>query len=488
VTSSADVEAAGPLRLTAVHRRTLRGLVGDWPKTTRPLPWCLAGFMTMLFLIPFDSVDLPLNLPLEAKLDRPFLILIVVVWILSLVMMGGRKRLQMTAIHYAWFGFAVIAMLSLVHNADTTVRLGEFELGVRKLALLFSYIALFVVVASGIRSSEVRPLMTFMCGLAVITGIAVIWEYRFEYNVFFEGIGQIIPVNIPPELHGFDSIGRRSVIGPTIHPLAPAMMMACCLPFALISLFESKERRAKILWGLAATIMVAAALATQRKTSIVAPVAAMLVLIAYRPRILRTLAVGAVVLFALVHVLAPGALGSVTSQLLPQNLLGFNSTVDRQSDYAAIEPDVLNQPFLGRGYETYDQKKYRILDNQYLTTIIGTGVIGLLAYISIFAATFLLAHRVARDRESDRSGPAVAIAATAVAMAVGGALFDILAFPQLPYMICFLAGFAAVLWREEYAQRLARRIPGLQPAPAAGRGSSGGHRPLNGGEPLAADR
>jgi O-antigen ligase len=196
------------------------------------------------------------------------------------------------------------------------------------------------------------------------------------------------------------------------------------------------------------------------------------VLLAYRPQMLRTLATGGVVLFVLVHLVTPGALGSVGSQLLPQNLLGFGSTVDRQSDYAAIEPDVINQPFLGRGYETYDQKKYRILDNQYLTTIIGTGVIGLLTYISIFAATFLLAHRVARDRESDRAGPALAIAATVVAMAVGGGLLDILAFPQLPYLICFFAGFAAVLWKEEYAQRLAARIPGLQ------RSAPGGAKPL----------
>jgi O-antigen ligase len=472
VTGSVDVGSDALRRLNAAHRRTLRGLVGDWPRTTRPLPWCLAGFMVMLFLVPFDSVDLPLNLPLEAKLDRPFLLLILVVWALSLLTMGGGRRLQMTAIHYAFFGFVVIAILSLVHNADTTVRLGELELGVRKLALLLSYVALFVVVASGIRASEVRALLTFMCGLAVITGIAVIWEYRTEYNVFFEGIGSVVPVNLPPELHGFDSIGRRSVIGPTIHPLAPAMMMACALPFALVSLYESRETRRKVLWALAATIMIAAALATQRKTSIVAPVAALLVLLAYRPQMLRTLATGGVVLFVLVHLVTPGALGSVGSQLLPQNLLGFGSTVDRQSDYAAIEPDVINQPFLGRGYETYDQKKYRILDNQYLTTIIGTGVIGLLTYISIFAATFLLAHRVARDRESDRAGPALAIAATVVAMAVGGGLLDILAFPQLPYLICFFAGFAAVLWKEEYAQRLAARIPGLQ------RSAPGGAKPL----------
>jgi O-antigen ligase len=450
----------GLLDLTSTHRRTLRSLAGDWPDTTRLMPWCLAGFMVMLFLVPFDSIDLPIGLPLEAKLDRPFLLAIVALWILSMVMMGGSNRLQMTAIHYAFFGFVLIAILSLIHNAETTVRLGELELGVRKLALLLSYLALFLVVASSVRASEVRPLMNLMCGLAVLTAIGVIWEYREEYNFFFEGLGEVIPINIPPELHGFDSIGRRSVIGPTIHPLAPAMMMACALPYALISLYESRELRRKVIWGLAATIMIAAALATQRKTSIVAPVVAVAVLVAYRPRMLRMLAPGMVAFVILVHLFTPGALGGVTSQLLPQNFFGFGSTVDRQSDYAAVEPDVVNRPLLGRGYETYDQKKYRILDNQYLTTIIGTGIVGILAYLSIFAAIFMLAHRIARWGDPDRAGPAIAIAAAASAMVIGGALLDILALPQLPYLICFFAGFIAVLWKDvrpvEY--------PAVQPA------------------------
>ena len=440
--------AGGLLDLTSTHRRTLRSLAGDWPHTTRLMPWCLAGFMVMLFLIPFDSIDLPIGLPLEAKLDRPFLLAIVALWVLSMLMMGGSNRLRMTAIHYAFFGFVLIAILSLIHNAETTVRLGELELGVRKLALLLSYLALFLVVASSVRPSEVRPLMNLMCGLAVLTANGVIWEYREEYNFFFEGLGEVIPINIPPELHGFDSIGRRSVIGPTIHPLAPAMMMACALPYALISLYESRELRRKVIWGLAATIMIAAALATQRKTSIVAPVVAVAVLIAYRPRMLRMLAPGLIAFVILVHLFTPGALGGVTSQLLPQNFFGFGSTVDRQSDYAAVEPDVINQPLLGRGYETYDQKKYRILDNQYLTTIIGTGVVGILAYLSIFAAIFLLAHRVSRWGDPDRAGPAIAIAAATSAMVIGGALLDILALPQLPYLICFFAGFIAVLWKD----------------------------------------
>jgi O-antigen ligase len=432
--------------------------------------------MAMLWLLPFDSIDLPLGLPLEAKLDRPVLLLIVALWVLSLTILDGAQRVRFTPIHYAFVGFVLIAILSLVYNAEVTVRLGEMELGVRKLALLISYLTLFVVVASGVRPGEVRAFMTFMCGLAVITALAVIWEYRWEYNVFFSWTHSILPVTIPAELGNSDSIGRRSIIGPTIHPLAPAMMMACAMPYALISMYESRELRRKILWGAAAGIMFAAALATQRKTSIVAPVAAVAVLLAYRPRLLRQLIPGLIGLFVIAHIFTPGALGGVGNQLLPQNMFGVASTVDRQSDYSAIEPDVINRPLLGRGYETYDQKKYRILDNQFLTTIIGTGIIGILSYIAIFIAIFLIAHRVARNGKSDRVGPALAIAAATAAMLVGSGLLDILALPQLPYLVCFFAGFAAVLARELDAETV--RSPARYAKPA----------PVGPGGPVAATR
>jgi hypothetical protein len=399
---------------------------------------------------------------------------IVALWILALAVGRGSRRLRLSPIHYAFAGFIVIATLSLVHGADITVRLGEFELGVRKLALLISYFVLFVVVASSVRPGEVRPFMMLMCGLAVVMAIGALWEYRTGFNVFYEWTQKLVPVTLPGEFGVVDSLGRKSVIGPTIHPLAPAMMMACTMPYALISMYDSRELRRKILWGAAAGIMVAAALATERKTSLIAPVAALVVLIAFRPRILRQLAPAAVGLFIIVHLAAPGALGGVGEALLPQNIFGTNSAMDRQSDYSAVRPDIIDHPFLGRGYETYDQKKYRILDNQYLTTIIGTGALGVLAYLSIFGAIFLIAHRVARNGRGDSVAPATAIAAATIALVVGSALFDLLAFPQLPYILCFYAGFVAVLSRELTPGRELVHVHGVLPArpgpaPAAAR-------------------
>lgn len=421
------------------------GSQDDWPHTRRPLPWALAGFLVMLWLLPFDSVSLPIPLPLEAKLDRPILLILVVLWVLSLTQVGRSPRLRASPVHYAFGAFILVAVVSLVQGADVTIRLGEFELGVRKLALLLSYFTMFVIVASSVRPGEVKPFMKLVCGLAAITAIGVLWEYRTGFNVFYELTSKALPISWPAELGNIDSLGRKSIIGPTIHPLAPAMMMACAMPYALITMYDKRELRDKILWGALAGLMFAAALSTGRKTSLIAPLVGVIVLVAFRPRMGRQLLPVALGLFVIAHLAAPGALGSVGDAILPQNLFNTDSAMNRQSDYSAIRPDVIDHPFLGRGYETYDQKKYRILDNQYLTTIIGTGAIGVIAYFSIFLTIFLVAFRVARNRGGESSSIAISIAATTVALALGSALFDLLAFPQIPYLLCFFAGFAVVL-------------------------------------------
>jgi hypothetical protein len=460
-------EPGSGVRAAPSSRAILARAADDWPHTSRPMPWLLAGFMAMVFLVPFDSITLPVSLPLDAKLDRPFLVLLVAIWLLSLTGVRGVSRLRMSPVHWALVALLTIAMLSLVLDGATIVRLNELDLAVRKLALLFSYALLFAIVASSLKATEVRNFTIFMIGLACVTAFAALIEYRTGYNAFFNWTDGILPVTRPGELGAIDSIGRKSVVGPTIHPLAVAMMMALALPFAVMGLLESKERRQRWLYAIAVGLMLGGALATQRKTSVVAPAIGALVLFAYRPKaVLRLLPVG-LLLFALIHVAAPGALGGVTDQLKPQNLFGVLSTKDRQSDYGAIKPDVIKHPIIGRGYESYDQKKYRILDNQYLTTIIGTGVLGVLAYLSVFLTILLLAHRVARTGDPERAPTAIAAGAAIASLIVGSALLDTLALPQLAYLICFIGGLVVVSSQAGVRARAPVVAARPQPAQAA---------------------
>jgi hypothetical protein len=438
----------------------------NWPHTRRPMPWALAAFMAMIWLVPFDSVSLPVSLPLDAKLDRPALLAAAALWILSLIG-DPRKtvsRLRTSPVHWAMLSLLVIAFASLVLNDATSVRLGEMDIAVRKLALLLSYMLAFVIVASALKPGEVRAFTVFMTGLACFTALATLIEFRTGYNVFFNLFSHFLSVSRPAELGAVDSIGRKSIIGPTVHPLGIAMMMAIALPFALMGYLNAEDKRKR--WGYACMValFLAAAVATQRKTSFVAPGIGLLVFLCYRPRAVYKLAPVAAILLVIVHIAAPGALGSVTNQLKPGNLTGVASTKDRQGDYTAIKPDIIQHPLLGRGWETYDQKKYRILDNQYLSLVLGVGILGVLSYLSIFLTIFLLAHRIARAHDSELSPVAICCGAAVTSIVVGSELLDTLAIAQLAYLISFIGGLVVVA-----AQGIESRAPLRRPAPVAQR-------------------
>ena len=85
-----------------------------------------------------------------------------------------------------------------------------------------------------IRPSEVSRFVAFMVGLASVTAVGILVEYRFGYNAFYTWIGALLPgTTPPPDIGTYDSIGRLTIVGPGSHPLAPATMMSVALPFAL---------------------------------------------------------------------------------------------------------------------------------------------------------------------------------------------------------------------------------------------------------------
>jgi O-antigen ligase len=442
----ADPEAGSA---AARAERSRASQVADWPNTGRLLPWLLFAFLAMLWVIPFDSINLPFGGPVDMTIDRPVLVLLAAVWLFGAnALREGRPALT-SPTHWAFGVFTLVAVLSVLANSETLVRLGELELSVKHLALLASYGAFFALAASIIRPTEVAKLTKAMLGLASITALGTIIEFRFGTNVFHEYIGPLFPGFVrPASIGAIDSIGRKEVLGPGIQPLAVAMMLTMALPFALSWLMQAKERRQRFLYATVVVLLVGGAVATQKKTSMVGPSVCILVLLLYRPRQMLRLAPLAVVVIGVVHLIAPGALGDVFDQLLPNQVGKVNTTQDRVSDYEAIRPDLVSHPLLGRGYESYDQKKHRILDNQYLTLGIGVGLLGLLSYLAIFGTAFLAAHRGSRSEDPERAAPALAAAAAIAAALVAGAILDFLAFPQLPYLFCFIAAIAVVLARD----------------------------------------
>jgi hypothetical protein len=452
---------------------------GDWPHTTRLLPWALAGFVAMLFLVPFDALDLPIGLPLNSSVDRPLLVGLVGLWLASMAALRGeaRPRLRLTRVHFAVAAFFAVCCVGVALDGAALANMDEITLVVKKLALLASYLVFFLLVASALRASEVPRFAVLIVVLGSIAALATVVEYRLHYNVFYTLWGKLMPITRPSDLDRPDSIGRLTVYGPTNQPLELAALLAMVLPFAVMGAIDATTRGRRWLYALAIALLLAGGMATYRKTSLVAPVGALALLATYRPRELARSLLGlGLVLGVLVHFTSPGALGSVLSQLEPGHVNGVLTTTDRTARYDAVMPDVLRHPLLGRGFASYDPHKYRILDNEYLGLLITTGAIGVAAYLAILGAMMSLAHRTIRGSDPRRSSLALAGLASIGVVALASALFDVLSFPHVPYLLFFVAGMVIAL-RESAAidtanSAIARRASTTQSSSARRRVSA----------------
>ena len=434
-----------------ISRERLRAMAshgGDWPRTTRLLPWGIALFLAILWLVPFNQIALTASLPIDLKFDRLVLPFIAGLWVLALAAGGpGAPRVRLTWMHVGIAVFVAIACLSVVLDARWLNQTLEFDLGFKKLTLLAAYGAFFVMMASVVRRSEVRVFMKYTLLLAVICAIGTIWEYRFQYNVFYDGAAKLLPgffqVGVA-EPSAVDEIGRRLVRGPAELGLEAVAMLSMALPIALVGIMHTKRWRDRILYGLAACLLMAAAISTYRKSALVAPLSIGLTLAYFRRRELLKLAPLGVVLLVLVHVLSPGAFGSIALQL-DSNRLGVATVSDRAADYDAVRPDLWTNLAFGRGYGTYDHTSYRILDSEILSRVIEVGVLGLIAYVFMIVCVVVAALAVIRARDPTWSPIALACAAAAVAFLVLSFLFDVMAFPHVPYLLLSLAGLLAAV-------------------------------------------
>jgi O-antigen ligase len=224
-------------------------------------------------------------------------------------------------------------------------------------------------------------------------------------------------------------------------------MLSLAMPIAVVGLIHAATNRRRILYGLAACVLMGAMLTTQRKTGLLGPVVGVMTLAYFRRRELLRLAPIGVVLLIVVVIVSPGTIAPVVDQFRPARL-GADTVSDRASDYDAIRPDVWTHVALGRGYGSYQPIGHRILDSEILVRTVEMGMIGLVAFLMLGISVVASSRRIINSRHPLRAPPALAGAASAVVFLVLAALFDTTSFPQLPYVFFYIAALVAVIVRD----------------------------------------
>jgi O-antigen ligase len=158
-----------------------------------------------------------------------------------------------------------------------------------------------------------------------------------------------------------------------------------------------------------------------------------------------------------IQVLSPGLLQTFVN--LFRNAGNDPSIQYRTHDYATAHHLISLRPWLGRGIGTWYAPKHEVFDNQYLLTLVDTGVIGLVSLLAITVAAVYSALRViwlvhqhsdllpGRDRDL-----ALALVASLSAVLPSYATFDFHAFVVVSSLSYLLAGICGAFLRIVHAE------------------------------------
>jgi O-antigen ligase len=155
---------------------------------------------------------------------------------------------------------------------------------------------------------------------------------------------------------------------------------------------------------------------------------------------------------ALAWLVKPSLVNSFTA--LFGRLGNDQSSLSRTGAYSEAMPYIAAHPWLGRGFQTFFPQTYFFVDNQYLTSLLETGVLGLLALVACFVAGWFTARSVratAADAQTRDLGQC--LAASIAVGAVCFASFDALSFSIAAGLFFLLFGCVGAAWRLGRAQQ-----------------------------------
>ena len=292
-----------------------------------------------------------------------------------------------------------------------------------------------------------------ICG-AVVAFIAIV-EYVTRVDVTqYMQIPGLQAKGWTPEFENRGS-GVR-VASTTTHYIELAAYLSLILPFAIhFAIYNLRPAHRR--WAILGAVLIAAGIATTiSRTGIVA--CAIMVLMLFP---VWTWRMRYNILF-IVAVLA-GAATAASPKLINTLIHLFDNPTQNSSiavryeRYPLAFRYIAEHPWLGRGTGTWVSPMYQVMDNQWLETLLSTGIVGALAMAAIHITGITVAALGYKRSKSleDKHLCAALVSTQLMALAVA-ATFDSMAFLTYAVTIGLMLGFCGTVWRLTHPARAVR--------------------------------
>lgn len=399
----------------------------------------LAGFVCSFMLIPGNLIVAQLG---AAGAPATIIGMGALVWWVAAQMSRSRSTLiPAQRIRLAMILFVLAILMSYVAASIRPMETVEQNSADRGLLVAAAWLGIVLLASDGL--NRLTSIETVLRTLVVCGGIvAAIGLLQFLTGAAIVDVIQLpglSPNNAIASVIGREGLSR--VGGTATHPIEFGVGLAMVLPIALhFALQPGKHSR--LYWVPIGAMAVMIPITLSRST-LLAVAAALLFLLPAWSRRRRIWAVSLVVaVVTAVYLAVPGLLGTFTR--LFTGISDDGSVLSRTDSYDYAAEFVRRSPLIGRGFSTF-LPMYRILDNQFLGSLIETGILGAAALVGLLITGITVALRARRGASEAVRSLGISLAASIAAAACGFATFDALGFAQTAFAFFLLLGVIGAL-------------------------------------------
>jgi O-antigen ligase len=251
--------------------------------------------------------------------------------------------------------------------------------------------------------------------------------------------------------------GLNRVYSTTSQPIEFGAVIVMTIPFALHQArFSSPEKR--VVRGLQVAVLGLAAPLSVSRSAILGLIAVAIVLLpSWSKKERRAAYIFMAAGFAVFFVLVPSLITTLADLFV--NISSDSSAQSRTKAITMSWSYISQHPWLGHGFSTFLPQTYFFVDDQYVSSTIETGFIGLLALIMLFVTGWAVARK-ARRGSVDAEGRHLAqcLAASVAAAAISFSDYDALAFSMATGLTFLVLGCCGAYWRLESRGRFQAHV------------------------------
>jgi O-antigen ligase len=370
-------------------------------------------------------------------------------------------------VRIAAIGLCCSVLASYVSANMAAMTITQSNAADRGLILLAGWLGVMLFAADGIASEDrlATLLRRIVLGAAIMAAVGLA-EFATGIDLTkYVAVPGLIVHQQPTDLMTRAGLIRAN--STAAQPLEFSAVLTMSLPLAIHQARYATRTRQRIgAWLQVALIAATIPMAVSR-SAIVALAIIGIMLIPTWPRPQRRRAY-------LTLLACPVGLWLIAPTLLNSFAMTFSqlgtdtSTTSRTDALSLAAPIIAAHPWFGQGLATFDPQLSFFVDDQFVTSLIETGTIGLLALLGVFACGWYVTRRLrigAADPET--KDLARCLAASLAVSVTCFATFDVLSFSIASGLFFLIVGCAGAAWRLAGGDRRLSRSPGRSPGRSA---------------------